>query len=125
VEKLKKYMDDGEKQGKVALETCSGELVGFIFYFMGYIWPLEPFKRKLHRSTKIGYISDIIVHPGFRRKGIGSKLLKAAETDLAKKGAYKVTAITSTTNHGAQIFFKKHGYTISGQADVVGFEKIL
>ncbi|MGB9718912.1 MAG: GNAT family N-acetyltransferase [Thermoproteota archaeon] len=83
VEKLKKYMEEGEKRGKVALEGRSGELVGFIFYCLGYVWLLEPFKREFNRSTDIGYISDVIVHPDFQRRGVGSRLVKAAEADLA------------------------------------------
>ncbi|MBO3832439.1 MAG: hypothetical protein FGF51_03510 [Candidatus Brockarchaeota archaeon] len=51
--------------------------------------------------------------------------MKAAEASLAVMGARRVTLIVSNENHGAQVFFKRLGYSISMQRDVVVFEKIL
>jgi len=122
-EKLKEYISKNELGGRIVIELNSGKIVGFILFSMGYIWPLND--RRFHTSTEIGCISDIIVNPDFQRKGIDSMLVKVAEKDLIKMGAHKVTLITSKTNQNAQAFFKKMGYSISGQTDVVGFEKKL
>jgi len=121
--KLIEYIHENGLDGKIAMLPDSREIVGFILFCMGYVWPLDD--RRFHKSEEIGYISDIIVNPDFQRRGIGSILVKSAERDLVQRGARKMMLITSTTNKNAQAFFKKNGYSISGQTDVVGFEKKL
>jgi len=124
-EELEGYMDKHDFQGIVALKPDSNKIVGFILYGMGYLESLEPFKRRFRKNTEIGYISDIIVFPSFQGKGVGSRLVKAAEVNLVKMGARKTTLIVSDSNQRAQAFFKKNRYAISEQTDVVGFEKDL
>lgn len=78
VDKFKECISNNGLDGRVAIEPNTGNIAGFILFCMGYIWPMDD--RRFHKSTEIGYISDIIVNPDFLRKGIGSMLVKAAET---------------------------------------------
>jgi ribosomal-protein-alanine N-acetyltransferase len=58
-----------------------------------------------------GHIISIAVHPQYRRKGIGGKLLqRAMETPHLKK----VWAEVRRSNQGAQAFYIKLGFQIAG-----------
>jgi ribosomal protein S18 acetylase RimI-like enzyme len=119
---LAKYITSHHKLGFVA-HTGQGELSGFILYCMGYVWSLD--QKRFHQSDDTGFISDIIVHPGFWRQGIGTTLVRRAEDDLAKMGARKVTLFTGPDNTRAQAFFTRLGYWVSGKADSIGFKQNL
>ena len=55
-------------------------------------------------------ISRIYVHKDFLRKGVGSKLLKAAEASLKKQGC-KDSRIESTIT--AKDFYERNGYKVT------------
>ena len=65
---------------------------------------------ELHRRK--GHIITIDVVPGFRRAGIGSLLLQAAEARLRAAGAAQVELETAVDNAGAITFYKKKGYFV-------------
>lgn len=62
-------------------------------------------------SQCIGRIITIDVLPEARRKGIGDRLLTAAEGALKEAGCSHVALETAVDNLGAMHFYKKHGYT--------------
>jgi ribosomal-protein-alanine N-acetyltransferase len=58
-----------------------------------------------------GHIISIAVHPQHRRKGIGRKLLQKA---MEAPQRNRVWAEVRRSNHGAQAFYSKMGFQITG-----------
>ena len=67
-----------------------------------------------------GWIRLMVVHPSFRKQGVGSLLLQEIENRLRAKGARKISTMDSVANYltpgvdfrytEAYGFFEKHGY---------------
>ena len=66
-----------------------------------------------HRENR-GHIITIDVLEGYRRHKIGSRLLEAVGSRLAKSGVREVILETATENHSAIAFWEKHGYRTRG-----------
>ena len=66
-----------------------------------------------HREAR-GHIITIDVLEAYRRHKIGSRLLEAVESRLAKSGVREVILETATENHSAIAFWEKHGYRTRG-----------
>lgn len=70
-----------------------------------------------------GLIYHLAVSASFRRRGIGSKLMKEVETRLKAKGCIRSYLLVTTDNHEAMKYYKDLGWT---QMDyVVNFGKNL
>jgi ribosomal-protein-alanine N-acetyltransferase len=61
------------------------------------------------------HISNIAVHPEFRRQGIGSLLLTAMIEGAAKLGADYMTLEVRVSNRGAQLLYEKYGFKAVGR----------
>jgi [ribosomal protein S18]-alanine N-acetyltransferase len=61
-------------------------------------------------TKKVGHIITIDVLPKFRRHGLGSLLLNAAEKRLRESGSQEVKLETAADNASAQAFYQHHGY---------------
>lgn len=57
-----------------------------------------------------GHIVSIAVHPDYRNRGIGSKLLEAIEKKLISRGIRIITLEVSINNKTAIKMYRKHGY---------------
>jgi ribosomal-protein-alanine N-acetyltransferase len=57
-----------------------------------------------------GHIITLDVLEEYRRQGIGSILLEAAEKEAASRGVKRMVLETATTNKAAIALWKKHGY---------------
>lgn len=60
----------------------------------------------------IGHIISIAVHPRWRRKGIGSKLLMKIEEEFKRKNIKIFVLEVEVDNKPAISLYKKHGYRI-------------
>lgn len=69
--------------------------------------------EKKIRGGKIGHIEDIVSHPFFRNKGIGSAIMFALLDVANTKGCYKVAL--QCKEHNVE-FYEKCGYQVSGIA---------
>jgi ribosomal-protein-alanine N-acetyltransferase len=81
----------------VALVACEpdGNILGFV---MGYT------------SGTYGAVYTLDVHPGYRRKSIGSELIAALEKKLAGMGAKAVRLEAALDKPGALELYRKAGY---------------
>ena len=62
-------------------------------------------------ATNGAFLNQLYIHTGFQRRGIGSRLL-----DVAKKlSSGKLQLYTFEINLGAQAFYEKHGFKITGR----------
>ena len=71
------------------------------------------------------YVDILWVDEKFRRRGIGSHLLKAAEAEALRRGCHHVHL--DTMSWQAPGFYQKHGYTVIGELPDIpaGHSKIL
>ncbi|NLM69153.1 MAG: ribosomal protein S18-alanine N-acetyltransferase [Firmicutes bacterium] len=61
-----------------------------------------------------GHITNVAVHPVWRRQGIGTKLLKAMDRLAYELGVRKMTLEVRVSNHKAQALYRKLGYRDAG-----------
>lgn len=53
---------------------------------------------QLHLPTRSGYLSDIAVHPDFRRQGIATRLIEEVLTRMKQQGITYVYGLTKVNN---------------------------
>ena len=70
-------------------------------YWIGYIEPVADFRELI--------IKEVVVHPDFQRKGVGSKLMQSAEKYALEKNCGKVS-LSTFRNTIAYDFYKYLGY---------------
>ncbi|TYQ18033.1 UNVERIFIED_CONTAM: [SSU ribosomal protein S18P]-alanine acetyltransferase [Acetivibrio alkalicellulosi] len=61
-----------------------------------------------------GHITNIAVHPEYRRKGIGNKLVKGLISIAQKENLYKITLEVRKSNNAAQDLYARHGFRVEG-----------
>jgi len=71
-----------------------------------------PGVHKLGDRPDIAVLWDIRIHPNFRGKGIGSKLLDEAVAWAARRRCRMLMAETQNINVPACRFYAKHGFTL-------------
>ncbi len=81
------------------IAKAGGKTVGFI---------LSAFEGR------IGHLITIDVVEAFRRSGVGTALLRAAEEKLASSGVDLLVLETATNNEAAISFWRKHRYRTRG-----------
>ncbi len=64
-----------------------------------------------------GWLPVFAVLPEFRRKGIGTQLLRAAITQAKQDGVHSITVDVQTKNHPATLFCQGRGFRFAGYAD--------
>ncbi len=90
-----------------------GEIVGFSINRTTYLMvPL----------TEVCIIHAILVHPDYRRHGIGSKLIEALLEHCQNEGINTVRILIPRGNKELQILFNRHGFK---RSNVVNFDRIL
>lgn len=102
--RLARIFADGEYATLVASQD--GRVVGFVGIRLAVTYESdEPF----------GEIRAMAVEAGSRRKGIGRRLLQAAESALIERGAR--VFVLSSGNHraGAHRFYEANGYSFTGR----------
>jgi ribosomal protein S18 acetylase RimI-like enzyme len=61
-------------------------------------------------DTRKGWINRLAIHPGYRRKGHGARLLAAAEEQLREMGLQIFAGLIETDNKASLALFAKEGY---------------
>lgn len=62
-------------------------------------------------DTRKGWINRLAVLPEYRRRGVGEKLVRAAERGLRSRGMLMFAALIESTNTPSRRLFTKLGYT--------------
>lgn len=98
-----------------SMEICN-MYVGFIQEeFAGYLLVYWASGYKAFRDKKIPEIVDFNVLPKFRRRGIGSRLMDKAETEIAKVSPIAGIGVGMTREYGAaQQLYVLRGYVPDG-----------
>jgi len=61
-----------------------------------------------------GHITNLAVHPDFRRRGVGERLMRAIMDYARSKGAKRITLEVRVSNLGAQKLYEKLGFVSVG-----------
>ena len=77
---------------------------------VGYIGAMIRMYPPVWTLTKYGYIEEIAVTEHFRRKGIASQLLVAAQKWLLSQGISRIKVNIDTANEASQGFFRRQGF---------------
>lgn len=62
-----------------------------------------------------GHITNIAVHPEYRRSGVGNSLLEALLSEAKVCGIRALTLEVRDSNYNAQALYKKHGFEPAGK----------
>ena len=65
-------------------------------------------------GSKVAILEDVIVHPDYRKQGLGSKLIEAAIAFAKENHCKRITLLTDSNNETAHTLYKKYGFTKSG-----------
>ena len=99
-----RWVADAVRKGEiqVLVAKAGGRIVGYVL-FGERRSPLEsPYRR--------GVIHDLYVRPGWRRRGLGTRLLEEALARLRATGVDLVTISVATTNRAALALYRKLGF---------------
>ncbi len=86
----------------VFLAQLDTEPVGLAVCFLGY---------STFAARPLVNIHDLIVHPDFRRRGVGVRLLEAVETRARALGCCKVTLEVRVDNAAARLLYAARGFS--------------
>jgi len=75
---------------------CQGALAGYLG-----MWVVED----------EAHIATLAVHPDLRRRGIATRLLRAALSEARRRGASRATLEVREGNHAARAMYEKYGFT--------------
>lgn len=68
----------------------------------------------LDKLETVGWLSDVVVAPSWRRKGYGSYLVAMANQWAGQQGVQRLLTAVSTKNYPAIEFFQKNGFVFCG-----------
>ncbi len=71
------------------------------------------FTTSTAEGGRVAGLEDCIVHPDYRRKGIGEKLLAYVLDQARKEGLLRIMLLTDGDNTRAQALYRKLGFTPS------------
>ena len=77
---------------------------------VGYIGAMIRMYPPVWTISKYGYIEEIAVTENFRRKGIASQLLTAAQKWLLSHGTSRIKVNIDSANEASQGFFRSQGF---------------
>ena len=63
-------------------------------------------------DTRKAWINRLAVHPEYRRRAIGARLVRECERVLRKRGLEMFAALIEPDNVGSAAFFRSLGYDI-------------
>lgn len=90
----------------VSVAEVEGSVVGFV------IFQIDDLLNDWNFKEGFGDVRELYVAPAFRRRGLGTALLKLAENSLAASGA---TEIYTLPVEECESFFSSRGFADSGE----------
>ncbi len=96
------YLDKfwGQGEDRIYIADADGEAVGFLS------------AEVYHEPVDHLYLDDFSVTTAYRNKGIGSALIRAAESYAGETGSRAVLLHVEKTNTSAMRFYERSGYSV-------------
>jgi ribosomal protein S18 acetylase RimI-like enzyme len=91
--------------GRVFVAEAGGEVVGF-----ACVWGRVPPQEPDEPQRDYAYVSDLVVLPAWRRRGLGRALLERAEAYARAVGMDSIGIGVMAENHGARDLYDAAGY---------------
>lgn len=106
----KKYLDYmfascAETQGKVFVAEVDNQIVGFVS-----LWVKVKSEALDEEPAEYAFISDLVVLPAYRGRGLGRALLQKAEEYALLQGATTLKLEVLARNTVATEVYKNHGF---------------
>ena len=95
---LDRFLSEGED--RIYIADAGGEAVGFLS------------AEVYHDPVDHVYLDDFSVTAGYRNRGIGSALLRAAEAYAGETGSRAALLHVEKTNTSAMRFYERSGYSV-------------
>lgn len=87
--------------GRIFAARSEGKVVGMVNLL---------FLISTAEGGKVVQLEDLVVHPGFRKQGVGTLLLQQALTFARQENFSRVTLLTDAHNASAQELYRRHGF---------------
>lgn len=88
--------------GGLVVARDGEDILGFVMF--------APETGSYEQDVERGIVRNLYVRPGDRGRGLGARLLDAAEDALASEGADVVSLEAMADNEGARRFYERAGY---------------
>jgi ribosomal protein S18 acetylase RimI-like enzyme len=94
-----------ETQGVVFVAEEDNRVVGFVC-----VWAKVESKAVEEKQYEYAYVSDLVVLPGYRRRGLARALLQAAQDYAVSQGATMLRLFVIAKNTGAKTLYENFGF---------------
>jgi len=94
-----------EWDGRVFVAEVAGQVIGFVC-----VWARVPPDEPDENPAEYALVSDLVVSAAYRRRGIGSQLLSAAEGFARAQGALSLRIGVSAGNAAARRLYESVGF---------------
>ena len=125
------------EEGNFSFRNCvvaeqDGVVIGMLFTFSieeGHEAdnePTDPILKPYEELEVAGsfYICALALFPGFRGRGVGTKMLSIAREQARQRGFSTLSLLVFEQNEGALRLYERSGFEVSGRAPVVPHELI-
>jgi GNAT superfamily N-acetyltransferase len=101
---LRLILEDSSK-GEILVGYLGGQAIGMV----NLLYTVSTFL-----GNRVALLEDMIVHPEFRGRRIGRKILNAAIAHATQRGCARLTLLADATNDGGIRFYERAGFARSG-----------
>jgi ribosomal protein S18 acetylase RimI-like enzyme len=91
---------------EVLVAVLDGRVAGFV-----WLCPASPLPSNAH----VLVVNNLGVAPSAQRRGVGGKLLEAAESYAAERKIQRLTLRVLSVNRAARALYERHGYEVEGE----------
>lgn len=95
---------DEPKRGRLFVAEAGGEIVGMVSLL---------FTVSTFLGSRVALLEDMVVAPGLRGRGIGSRLIEHALDQARRMRLGRITLLTDRTNRKAQRLYERFGFARS------------
>jgi len=95
----------GKWDGKVFVAEHGGQVVGFVC-----VWAGVPSEEPDDDPSEYAFVSDLVLEPAHRHRGLGRELMTAAEDYARARGARRIRLGVLARNMAARAFYESMNY---------------